>query len=325
MRYIEPPHIILRKTLINREMNTSFAADLGMFIAHTLFKSSGLALPGVVLRSAIAKWSRNTAMCALTEQVIFTDPYTNAAINRWTSPELDNYAMGIRNDTALKIAAAYHKELFMTKTQALLHADLHTGSVMVKQGSTLVIDPEFAFYGPIGFDVGAILSNLFLSAFAHFGTHGEDYAEFVLLQAVVLHNTFEFEFKKLWSESMNNQTNKGDLFHASIFSDFAMQAAAINNYMQSIWRDSLGFTGMKMIRRIVGIAHVADLETIADARVRANCEKRAIVFARQLVLASYDNTTSASGHPLGSIKDVVQHLSAFARSDSAFKGVYETM
>jgi hypothetical protein len=36
--------------------------------------------------------SRNTAMCALTEQVIFTDPYTTHSNNRWTTPQLDLYA-----------------------------------------------------------------------------------------------------------------------------------------------------------------------------------------------------------------------------------------
>ena len=34
----------------------------------------------------------------------------------------------------------------MTNAQALLHGDLHTGSVFVRDDSTKVIDPEFAFY-----------------------------------------------------------------------------------------------------------------------------------------------------------------------------------
>ena len=35
----------------------------------------------------------------------------------------------------------------MTNAQALIHGDLHTGSVFVKGDSTKVIDPEFAFMG----------------------------------------------------------------------------------------------------------------------------------------------------------------------------------
>ena len=50
----------------------------------------------------------------------------------------------------------------MTAAEALIHGDLHTGSIMVNQDETKVIDPEFAFYGPMGFDVGLLLANFFL-------------------------------------------------------------------------------------------------------------------------------------------------------------------
>ena len=59
---------------------------------------------------------------------------------------------------------------FMTQAEALLHGDLHTGSVMVKaaavgaERSTKVIDSEFAFYGPIGFDIGALWGNYLIAA-----------------------------------------------------------------------------------------------------------------------------------------------------------------
>lgn len=40
---------------------------------------------------------------------------------------------------------------------------------MVTFESTQVIDPEFAFYGPMGFDVGAFLGNLILAYFSQDG------------------------------------------------------------------------------------------------------------------------------------------------------------
>lgn len=58
---------------------------------------------------------------------------------------------------------------FCERAQALIHGDLHTGSVMVTTDSTQVIDPEFAFYGPMGFDIGAYLGNLILAFFAQDG------------------------------------------------------------------------------------------------------------------------------------------------------------
>jgi 5-methylthioribose kinase len=40
---------------------------------------------------------------------------------------------------------------------------------MVTTDSTQVIDPEFAFYGPMGYDIGAFLGNLILAYFAQDG------------------------------------------------------------------------------------------------------------------------------------------------------------
>jgi len=138
-------------------------------------------------------------LCRLTEQVIFSDPYKVSEHNRWTSPYLDCDAEAIQEDNLLKLEIAelkskyciyvshfssfyalvllsfflFEKILcsfrFCERAQALLHADLHTSSVMVTRESTQVIDPEFAFYGPMGFDIGAFLGNLILAFFSQDG------------------------------------------------------------------------------------------------------------------------------------------------------------
>lgn len=286
MRYIEPPHIILRKALIAGMKFNTFAKDLGIFIARTLFGSSGLNLDGGSLRNNVAEWSQNNAMCALTEKVIFSDPYMDSSNNRWTTPQLDNYAMGIKADGELKLAAANLKSKFVTATQALLHGDLHTGSVMAKDGSTFVIDPEFAFYGPMGFDIGAILSNLFLSYFSQSAISGRtEYSEWILEQIICLHNTFTSEFLMQWSKSREDPSAAGELYPVAIYNGDMMKLAQ-KEFMADLWRDTLGFTGMKMIRRIVGIAHVEDMESIADVTARSTSEKRALLFARDLVVTS---------------------------------------
>ena len=55
---------------------------------------------------------------------------------------------------------------FVQQAQALLHGDMHTGSLMVTQDTTYAIDAEFAVYGPIAFDVGKFMANLLLAFFA---------------------------------------------------------------------------------------------------------------------------------------------------------------
>lgn len=58
---------------------------------------------------------------------------------------------------------------FLQQRQALLHGDLHTGSLMVTEDTTYVIDAEFAFAGPIAFDVGKMVANLLIAFFAGAG------------------------------------------------------------------------------------------------------------------------------------------------------------
>lgn len=50
-----------------------------------------------------------------------------------------------------------------------------------------MIDPEFAFYGPMGFDLGALIGNLLLAYCAVPGNgQGDEYAEWLLQQVIFL-------------------------------------------------------------------------------------------------------------------------------------------
>ena len=46
---------------------------------------------GGSFRSKVAEWSNNGAMCAVTEKVIFTDPYTHSDMNKYTPGDLPTY------------------------------------------------------------------------------------------------------------------------------------------------------------------------------------------------------------------------------------------
>lgn len=74
----------------------------------------------------------NPDLCALTEQVIFSDPYADAPLNRWTTPQLDEAAAALRGDVEAKAAISVLKRKFCNNADALVHGDLHTGSIMVR-------------------------------------------------------------------------------------------------------------------------------------------------------------------------------------------------
>lgn len=97
--------------------------------------------------------------------MIFTDPYYAAEHNKH-NPRLAASALALHADSAAKAAAAAAKAKFAQNRQALLHGDLHTGSCMLTETTFFVIDTEFAFFGPMAFDVGKFLANGLLTFFA---------------------------------------------------------------------------------------------------------------------------------------------------------------
>jgi 5-methylthioribose kinase len=296
-------HIIMRKGMIQAVRYPRFAGHIARFLAETLFRTSDLALPAGEKKRRLGELCGNIMLWKITEDLIFTDPYRVAEMNRWTSPQLDADAKAIRDDAALKIAISELKEKFLCNTEAMIHGDLHTGSIMVTAESTKVIDPEFVMYGPMGFDTGAVIGNLFLSYYSQDG-HAEspgarrDYQEWSLAQAEAVWTEFAERFLALW----NSDAAAGDAYPRALFADEAGRRAladAQQTYMRRLFADTLGFGAAKMIRRILGLAHVLDLESIADPDLRAACERRALRLARAMMVertcfASIQEVTQAA-------------------------------
>lgn len=221
------------------------------------------------LYSKVEIWSGNTSMCALTEQVVFTEPYIQSANNRWTSPQLDGDKRAIETDLELKTAAAKLKQKFVTESQALIHADLHTGSVMCSpdQHQTWVIDPEFAFYGPMGFDTGGFIASLFLAYVSQDGHDNEAaYAEWILEQIKLFWETFCKEFVRMWNDPSEHT---GTWFERKKFETDEHVLHTQTHFLQYILGETLCFAGMKMLRRIVGMWNEENLDSIEDPDVRA--------------------------------------------------------
>lgn len=280
------PHIILRQGLIAGNRYPTVARDVGDYIARACFFTSDFALAFERKMQGIASFARNTPLMRITVDLVFADPYVASPRNRHTSPQLDGLVADLRRDAALKVAVCRCGRQFLNEPQALLHGDLHSGSVMVTAGDSRVIDPEFAFFGPIGFDLGAFFGNLLLSWYSQPGhaTAADGRGaqqEWILAQAEEFWRAFRATFLTLWDSS-----GTGDAFPPALFAGDE-EAAALRSaraaFLDQVFADMLGFAGCKMIRRILGFAHVLDFEGIADTGRRATCEAGALALARLLL------------------------------------------
>ncbi|CAM4273669.1 S-methyl-5-thioribose kinase [Paenibacillus alkaliterrae] len=266
-------HVIMRQGLIAGTRYPKFADDISTFIARTLFFTSDLGMNQQDKKNRVKSFI-NPELCKITEDLIFDDPYTNSPNNSF-DPAIRDAAEALWQDNELHLEVAILREKFLTNAQALLHGDLHTGSVFVTPASTKVIDPEFAYYGPIGFDIGAVIANLFLN-FAgqeHWSAdqrQRNDFRRYLTDTVRDVWNLFDKKFRALWDEYGLDRiasTTPG-------YKDY---------YMNRLLQDAIGFAGCKIVRRIVGLAHVIDIDRIPDAAVREKAQRLALTIGTSLI------------------------------------------
>ncbi len=287
MEYLTP-HVILRKSLAAGRVHPNLAAHMAAFTAETLFRGSDLHMDTSERKADLALFAGNVDLCDITESLVFTDPYYAAELNRHTSPQLDGYVAELRADQDLKVQAQHLKAGFAGNAQTLLHGDLHTGSIMVTTEDTRVIDPEFALYGPMGFDIGMLLANYLMAYFAQAGHEPapgarDAYRAWLLDLAVQTWAGFAARFRELWRTERTGILYPPALFEAQ--GHHLAAEKACTDYLHGVWVDAVGYCGVEMHRRILGLAHIAELDDIADEELRAACERKALELGRLLVLS----------------------------------------
>jgi len=278
-------HEIMRYPMVARKRFPKFADHISTFLANTLFYTSDLYMTGAEKKKLQALFT-NEELRKLQEDFVYTNPYMESEENNW-NPLIDAEVQAVRSNGKLKMAIADAKRAYTTHTEALIHADLHTGSIMLNEEDTRVIDPEFAFFGPMGYDVGAVLQNLGLNYLSHYG-HTPDKAERESYQQYVIEtirdtwNLFAEKFDKLWKEN-----NKGEAVPEKYW-DFEGGEEAFAEYREKfilrLLRDTAHHGGVKFLRRTMGVVGVWDVTSIEDDEKRAVAQAASVRIGSRWIL-----------------------------------------
>ena len=276
MEYLDS-HIIMRKGLIEGIAYPNFAEHISTFLANTLFKTSSLYLSSSDKRILISQFINNSELCKLTEDFVFTAPFMEDETNE-KLPELTDLVEQIANDIELKTKILHLKYKFMNQSDALLHGDLHTGSIMINQNETYIIDSEFAFVGPMGFDIGALIANLVMSWVSHtIQDPNNHYANLMVETIQTLWQQFDKKFCTLWDETKESALFTEGFANYEVFKSYQKQ------YMQTLLQESIGFAGCKIIRRQFGIAGVEDIRGIKDNISREEANRLAVSIGERFI------------------------------------------
>jgi 5-methylthioribose kinase len=268
----------MRKGLIETTYYPNFTEHISSFLAQTLFFSSSLYLNSTQKRELVDRFNSNAELCKLTEDFVFTLPFMEDETND-INPDLIDEAKALFAKSEFKKNVLKLKYIFMTQNDALLHGDLHTGSIMLNEQESFVIDPEFAFVGPFAFDIGALIANMINSYISHFyRSDDSEYRDWILETIREIYSKFESKFLELWAEHPHSALLKEGFIDKDELDEFKSE------FMKNIFSQSVGFAGCKVARRVFGIAGVEDIRGIEDKQRRREAELMALQIGKELIL-----------------------------------------
>ena len=287
----------LRKELMaGHSLPANFAENAASFLADAVFATSDLFLSPEEKKERVKAFI-NPELCAISETLVFSEPYCNGKNRNRITPGNEAFIQKtLYNDEALKAEVASLREIFMNKAEALIHGDLHTGSIFI--GNTIgvpidtnatpdrntmsepcmkIIDPEFAFYGPIGYDLGNIIANLYCAwMYAAFTrkkfSAADDFDNFIERIAAAIE-----ALPQLFTAKALERCKTVPL------SDPLYNERYIRRRIAEILADAYGFAGTEIIRRAAGDTKTAEFDAMSSDPRRITMERIIIKSACRLI------------------------------------------
>nr|WP_276939942.1 S-methyl-5-thioribose kinase [Helcococcus sueciensis] len=274
-------HKVLREAVKLKEIYPGFGKEVAKFLYNTLFKTTDLVMDIKEKKETVARFV-NYDMCEISERLVFTEPYmNNQGLNSFTEENKNFIEKNITNNKELLLEVAKLKQKFMTKSESMIHGDLHSGSIFINERGIKVFDPEFAFYGPMGYDIGNILASLIISynvALFENGYNGNDFTDWLKESILEIVD----EFKSIYMKNALGDVNTY-MFKNEEFLDY---------YLNEILKETAGYAGTEIIRRTVGVAKVLDIDRVKNQEGYSEVEKKLLDTGIDLIINSEDYTCS---------------------------------
>ena len=265
----------LRTELIAGKIFPNFADNISEFLSRTLLLTTDLFMNKFEKKKNVKEFI-NPELCDISECLVFTEPYdNNRNRNIITAGNEEFVENTLYKNEDLHFAILKLREKFMNYSQSLIHGDLHSGSIFINEKGIKIIDPEFSFYGPMAYDIGNVIGNLYFPLYRakFFMEDSKKKEEFInwlekcILDIPIL---FSKKCKLLWEKY-----SKDKLLKNKKFRDY---------YIENIVKDSLAYAGTEMIRRTVGDAKVLELTSLENSEKKLELERDLINKAVSMIM-----------------------------------------
>ena len=265
----------LRTELIAGKIFPNFADNISEFLSRTLLLTTDLFMDKFEKKKNVKEFI-NPELCDISECLVFTEPYDNNKNRNIITTGNEEFVenMLYKNED-LHFAILKLREKFMNYSQSLIHGDLHSGSIFINEKGIKIIDPEFSFYGPMAYDIGNVIGNLYFPLYRakFFMEDSKKKEEFInwlekcILDIPIL---FSKKCKLLWEKYSDDKLLKNRKFR--------------DYYIENIVKDSLAYAGTEIIRRTVGDAKVLELTNLETSEKKLELEKELISKAISMIM-----------------------------------------
>ena len=265
----------LRTELVAGKIFPNFADNISEFLSRTLLLTTDLFMDKFEKKKNVKEFI-NPELCDISEYLVFTEPYDNNKNRNIITTGNEEFVenMLYKNED-LHFAILKLREKFMNYSQSLIHGDLHSGSIFINEKGIKIIDPEFSFYGPMAYDIGNVIGNLYFPLYRakFFMEDSKKKEEFInwlekcILDIPIL---FSKKCKLLWEKYSDDKLLKNRKFR--------------DYYIENIVKDSLAYAGTEIIRRTVGDAKVLELTNLETSEKKLELEKELISKAISMIM-----------------------------------------
>ncbi|WP_338946782.1 S-methyl-5-thioribose kinase [Fusobacterium canifelinum] len=268
----------LRTELLAGKIFPNLANNISEFLSKTLLLTTDLFMNKFEKKKNVKEFI-NPELCDISECLVFTEPYDNNRNRNIITPGNEEFVEKVLYENEdLHFAILKLREKFMNYSQSLIHGDLHSGSIFINEKGIKIIDPEFSFYGPMAYDVGNVIGNLYFPLYRakFFMEENEKKEKFInWLEKCIfdIPNLFSEKCKLLWEKYSNDKLLKNEKFR--------------DYYIENIIKDSLAYAGTEIIRRTVGDAKVLGLTSLKSSEKKLQFERELI---NQAILMIMNNT-----------------------------------
>ncbi len=272
MEFIENLKAV-RFQLIQENQIPDLGREVGTFLARSSFYTSEYFLPRANFRSMQSRFE-NTDLRQIMEDGIFLYRF-GADLDPDYAQSWERFRQ-ISDDPACQTNRLLLRRKFMTHSDCLIHSDFHTSNVFLSDEGIKMLDFEFSFMGPFGYDLGYFTGSLIA---AYCAACFKDYPSeadrqqckvYLLSTIKMIFESYNKTFKECWVKDAKEE--------------YQNQEGFLDIILKDVLQDAAGYTAITNWCRTTDVFGLPEYEAIKDPENKKTAMAMAVLMDHQMLL-----------------------------------------